>query len=434
MNLLYANDRRGAYPPSWYAASAEPLPAFAPAAGEMRADVCIVGGGYTGLSAALHLAGRGYDVVLLEAQRVGFGASGRNGGQVGSGQRLGQDDLEGMMGRAVARRLWDLGEEAKGLVQSLIATHAMPLAFRPGVLYTCCQPHQVPGAHALAEKMRADYGYDALDSLDRAATRAIVNSGAYHGGVLDKAAGHIHPLRYAFGLARAAAAAGARIFEGSEVVSITPGTRVVVTTQQCRITADHVMLACNGYLGGLNSQIAARVMPINNFILATEPLGMRASEVLTRGVAVADSKFVVNYFRLSEDGRLLFGGGESYGYRFPADIAAAVRKPMLRIFPQLADARIDYAWGGTLAITRSRMPCFARLAPNILNASGYSGYGVAMATMAGKVLAEAVAGQAERFDLMASVPSPGFPGGAALRWPLLVLAMTWFSLRDRLGY
>ena len=434
MNLLYANDRRGEYPPSWYAASADPLPAFAPAAGKLKADVCIVGGGYTGLSAALHLAGRGYDVVLVEAQRVGFGASGRNGGQVGSGQLLGQDDLEALLGRDMAHRLWLLGEEAKALVQALIRDHKMNLAFHPGILYTCNQASQVAKAHALAEKMRTDYGYDALDPLGRAATRAIVNSDAYHGGVLDHGAGHIHPLRYAFGLARAAEAAGARIFEASEVVRIDPGPKALVQTGHCEVAADYVILACNGYLGGLNSQIAARVMPLNNFILATEPLGMRASGVLTRGVAVADSKFVVNYFRLSEDGRLLFGGGETYGYRFPQDIAATVRAPMLRIFPHLADVQIDYAWGGTLAITRSRMPCFARLAPNILNASGYSGYGVAMATMAGKVLAEAVAGQAERFDLLASVPGPDFPGGAALRWPLLVLAMTWFSLRDRIGF
>ncbi|MFA5538446.1 MAG: FAD-binding oxidoreductase, partial [Gemmobacter sp.] len=196
--------------------------------------------------------------------------------------------------------------------------------------------------------------------------------------------------------------------------------------------AGHVVLACNGYLGGLEPQVAARVMPINNFIIATEPLGGRATEILSEPVAVADTRFVVNYWRLSEDGRLLFGGGESYGYRFP-DIVRTVRRPMLQVYPQLADARIDHAWGGTLAITMNRLPCFARPHPNVLSASGYSGHGVAMATMAGKVLAEAVAGRAGRFDLMAGLPAARFPGGGALRWPLLVLAMTWYSLRDRLG-
>jgi gamma-glutamylputrescine oxidase len=199
------------------------------------------------------------------------------------------------------------------------------------------------------------------------------------------------------------------------------------------VTAEHVILACNGYLEGLEPQVAARVMPINNFIVATEPLGARATEVLAQPVAVADSKFVVNYFRLSEDGRMLFGGGESYGYRFPADIAGVVHPRMVQVFPQLAEARIDYAWGGTLAITMNRLPCFYRPAPNMLSASGYSGHGVALATLAGQILAETVAGQAGRFDLMARLPLPRFPGGPALRTPLLILAMTWYSLRDRLG-
>ena len=210
------------------------------------------------------------------------------------------------------------------------------------------------------------------------------------------------------------------------------GARPVVQTGQGRVECDHVILAGNGYLGHLDMQVAARVMPINNFIVATEPLGEDAARVLREPVAVADTRFVVNYWRLSEDNRLLFGGGESYGYRFP-DIVRTVRKPMLEIYPHLKDARIDYAWGGTLAITMNRMPCFLRVAPNVLSASGYSGHGVALAVMAGKLMAEALAGQADRFDLMASLPQPRFPGGVALRWPLLVLAMTWFSLRDRLG-
>jgi gamma-glutamylputrescine oxidase len=246
-------------------------------------------------------------------------------------------------------------------------------------------------------------------------------------------AGHVHPLGFAFGLARAAKAAGVRIFERSEVVRITPGARVRVDTGDGHVEADHLILACNGYLGDLAPRVAARVMPINNFIVATEPLGKRVVNVLRRNVAVADTRFVVNYFRLTEDGRLLFGGGESYGYRFPRDIRAVVRKPMLQVFPNLADVALTHAWGGTLAITRTRMPHFTRLAGNILSASGYSGHGVAMATLSGRLLAEAVAGQAERFDLMAGLPAPGFPGGAALRSPLLALAMTWFALRDRLG-
>ncbi len=433
MNLLFANDRAGEYPPSYYAATATPLAPFPPLRGETRADVCIVGGGYTGLSAALHLAQRGFDVVLLEAHRVGFGASGRNGGQVGSGQRLDQEELEKLVGVSQARRLWDIAEEAKALVRSLIADHAMPVTFRPGIAHACWHQHEVAHAHRNAEKMQRDYGYDQLEPLDRAGIRALIGSDAYRGGDIDRGAGHVHPLNYAIGLAQAAVKAGVRIHESSLVETIEHGTKPVVRTATGHVTADHVILAANGYLGGLEPKVAARVMPINNFVVATEPLGDRAAEILSEPIAAADTKFVVNYWRLSDDNRLLFGGIETYGYRFPPDIAKAVSIPMLRVYPQLKDTRIDYAWGGTLAITMKRLPCFTRPHPNVLSASGYSGQGVALATLAGKIMAEAIAGQAERFDLMASLPTPRFPGGVALRWPLLVLAMTWYSMRDRLG-
>jgi gamma-glutamylputrescine oxidase len=432
MNLLHVNDRAGEYPASYYAATATPLAAFAPLMGETRADVCVVGGGYTGLSAALHLAARGFDVVLLEAHRVGFGASGRNGGQVGSGQRQDQDWIEAQVGAEWAQRLWALAEEAKALVKSLIRDHAMPVPFRPGIAHACRSEAEVHAAHAYADKLRRDYGYTQIEPLDRAGIRRLIGSEAYVGGEVDRDAGHIHPLNYAIGLAKAAAAAGVRLHERSEVVEVLAGAKPVVRTETGRVTCDQVILAGNGYLGGLEPTVAARVMPINNFILATEPLGARAKDILSEPVAVADSRFVVNYWRLSDDNRLLFGGGESYGYRFP-DIRKTVLKPMLAVYPQLRGTRIDYAWGGTLAITMNRMPCLARPAANILSASGYSGHGVAMAALCGKLCAEAVAGQAERFDVLASLPQPRFPGGATLRWPLLVLAMTWYSLRDRLG-
>jgi len=433
MNLLFANDCAGAYPPSWYAATAADLPRFDPLKGAVRADVCVIGAGYTGLSAALHLAQKGFDVVLLEAHRVGFGASGRNGGQVGSGQRLEQDRLEAMVGRDRARQLWDLAQEAKGMVKSLIADHAMPCTFHPGIVHACWHESEVSHARANADKLARDYGYGHIDPLSRDALREILPSPVFKGGDIDRDAGHVHPLNYAIGLARAAVAAGVRICEGTVVEGLRPGARPVVRTAAGQVDCTHAILACNGYLGGLDPTVAARVMPINNFIVATEPLGDRAAEVLRENVAVADTKFVVNYWRLSDDRRLLFGGAESYGYRFP-DIARAVRRPMLEIYPGLADVKIDHAWGGTLAITVNRMPYFARLASNILSASGYSGHGIALATLAGRLLAEATAGQAERFDVMASLPMPRFPGGAALRWPLLALAMGWFSLRDRLGF
>lgn len=432
MNLLHVNDKAGAYPESYYAATATSLAPFPQLRGEVRADVCIVGGGYTGLSAALHLAQKGFDVVLLEAHKVGFGASGRNGGQVGSGQRQDQIWLEKAVGVQHAHRLWDLAEESKSLVKSLIVDHAMPVRFHPGLAHACWTDAQVRDTHAYAEKLQRDYGYAHLTPLDQAGMRQLIGSPVYKGGDIDSDGGHLHPLNYALGMAAAAAKAGARLHELSEVHHIKHGAKPVVQTAHGRVVCDQVILAGNGYMGGLNRQVAAKVMPINNFIIATEPLGDRAKDILSQPIAVADSKFVVNYWRLSEDNRLLFGGGESYGYRFP-DILKTVSKPMLEVYPQLKNTRIDYAWGGTLAITMNRMPCFARPAPNVLSASGYSGHGVAMATLAGKILAEATAAQTERFDLMASLPQPRFPGGAGLRWPLLVTAMTWYAMRDRLG-
>ena len=432
MDILTVNDRPGEYPASWYAATAPIAPPAPEARGAISCDVCVVGGGYTGLSAALALAERGMEVVLVEAHRLGWGASGRNGGQVNPGQRVDQDALERSHGPATARRLWEMGLASVDLVHELIAAHRIDCHYVPGVIHADHRARFVPETHAYAAKLARDYGYGKIRPLSRDEIRHLVGSSAYHGGSLDMGGGHLHPLCYALGLARATEAAGVRFFERTRVAGIEPGDPVVLATPRARIRARYVILGCNGYLGGLAPRVAARVMPINNFIVATEPLGEESARSLIReNHAVGDSRFVINYFRLSQDNRLLFGGGETYGYRFPADIAATVRKPMLKVFPQLRDVRIDHAWGGTLGITMTRMPHVARLAGNILSAGGYSGHGVAMATFAGRVMAEALAGQAGRFDLMASIPTPRFPGGARFRTPLLALAMTWYALRDR---
>ena len=429
MNLLDANDPGGGYPAGWYRATASELPPFPPLRGETRADVCIVGGGYTGLSAALTLRAQGRDVVLLDAQRVGFGASGRNGGQVGSGQRLDQGTLEKIAGRDAALRLWQIAEDAKAEVARLIRDHGIDAHWRPGIAHASYRAGDLAHEVAETERLRRDYGYDRIEVLDRAGIARLTGSAAFSGGTLDHGAGHIHPLRLAVGLAWAADRFGVRIHEGSRSTALSPGW---VTTPSGRVRAETTLLATNGYLGTLEPRIAARVMPLNNFIVATQPLD-RHPEILPTDAAVADSRFVVNYWRRGADNRLLFGGGESYGYRFPADIAAKVRPPLLSIYPQLKGVRIDHAWGGTLAITMRRMPLFARPRPDLWSAGGYSGHGVAMAVMAGRILAEAICGQTGRYDTMAALPAPAFPGGAALRSPLLALAMTWYGLRDRLG-
>lgn len=433
MNLLYANDKVGTYPDSWYAATADIEPERAPLRGEVRADVCVVGAGYTGLSAALHLAQGGRKVVVVEAQRVGFGASGRNGGQLGSGQRVAQPYLEKMVGVDTARHLWDLGQEAKGLVKSLISDHQIDCYLRPGVAWTAEIKSDVDDLYRYAEHMQRHYDYE-VEVHSHDSFGELCPSPAYKGGIVDWDAGHLHPLRFVLGLARAAEAAGAVIYERSAVQDVTQGSHVSLRTDGGTVVADHVIYACNGYLGDLERRVASRVMPINNFIAATAPLGADVARVLTRDIAVSDSRFVVNYFRLSHDGRLLFGGGESYGYRFPRDIEAVARKPMGQIFPHLKNIPIDFVWGGTLAITMKRLPYVARVGPNALSASGYSGHGVGTATHAGKLMADALLGQSDGFDTMAAIPSSPFPGGVALRSPLLALAMTWYGLRDRIGF
>lgn len=435
MNLLDANDRAGEYPDSWYAATAPLAPPRAPLKGDIHTDVCVVGAGYTGLSAALHLAEAGLSVVVVDAQRVGFGASGRNGGQLGAGQRKEQPELEAKFGKDTARHLWDLGLEATALVKSLVEKHNIDCYLRPGLAWTASTASDVADLHRYAEHMDHHYGYE-LTPLDAQECHALCPSPDYKGGVLDWAAGHLHPLRYALGLARAAEDTGAVIYEKTRVLHINPdatAASVRVVTDQGNVTSQTCILACNGYLGDLSPPVAAKVMPINNFIAATEPLGARTAEVLTRDIAVSDARFVINYFRLSHDGRLLFGGGESYGYRFPSDIRATVAKPMLEIFPNLKDIRLEYAWGGTLAITLSRLPYMARPAPGVFSASGYSGHGVGTATHAGKLMAQAICGQSSGFDIFSNIPANRFPGGTRLRSPLLAMAMTWFALRDRLG-
>ncbi|MEE9209415.1 MAG: FAD-binding oxidoreductase [Kiloniellales bacterium] len=424
---------RKPHPESYYVASARGLTDYPELEGDTACDVCVVGGGFTGLSAALHLAERNYDVVLLEARRVGWGASGRNGGQLGSGQRQSQEHLERIVGPEDARRLWDLAQEAKATVKARVRRHHIPCDLKPGILRVAYKPGDAPALAAHAAYLQAHYDYPHIRAVPREEVAAMLGTSIYHGGALDGDAGHLQPLDYALGLARAAREAGARIFEGAAVSRIESGPHPSVAAASGRVRARYTVLACNGYLEGLEPRIAGRIMPINNFVLATEPLGEAAARALIRDdVAVTDTKFVVDYYRLSADRRLLFGGGETYRRAFPSDLKGFVRKYMLRVYPQLAGTRIDYAWGGTLAITLNRLPGFGRLGASAFYAQGFSGHGMALTSLAGKLIAEAVAGTAERFDVFARIPQPSFPGGTLLRRPGMVAAMLYYALRDRL--
>lgn len=419
---------------SWYAASANQQLSYPPLQGEVRADVCIIGGGYTGLASAIHLRKAGYSVVLLEANRVGWGASGRNGGHVGTGQRAEQDQLEKWVGLDQAKALWQLGLEAVDTVCGLIDEYDIDCELKTGNLHVAAKPGDVKGLQEEVEHLSGVYGYDKIRYIDSPELAELTSGQGFHGGTVDTGCKHLHPLNYALGLAAAADALGATLHEGSRVLSYREGDKVEVKTDQGTVTASFLVLACNGYLEKLEPRTAGRIMPINNYMLATEPLPEALARQLIRDdTSMSDSLFVINYWKLSADNRLLFGGGETYSRQFPSDIAGFVRKYMLKIYPELADSRIDYGWGGTLAITMNRMPDFGRLSSQVFYAHGYSGHGVPIATLAGKLLAEAISGTAERFDVMASVPSRQFPGGTWLRRPGLVAGMLFYAVRDRLG-
>ena len=419
---------------SWYAASANRRLDFPPLRGDASADVCVIGGGYTGLSTAIHLRKRGYSVILLEANKVGWGASGRNGGHVGTGQRADQDTLEKLVGFEHARALWDLGLEAVDIVCELIAEYSIDCELKTGNLHVASKAKEQAGLIEEVEHLQHRYGYDQVRYVAPLELAQMTSGQGFHGGILDSGARHLHPLNYALGLADAAAGLGAQLHEGSRVLSYREGDKVTVKTDQGSVTADYLVLGCNGYLEKLEPRAAGRIMPINNYMLATEPLSDEVCRRLIRDdVSMSDSLFVIDYWKLSADNRLLFGGGESYTRRFPSDIGGFVRKYMLRIYPELADARIEYGWGGTLAITLNRMPDFGRLSSKVFYAHGYSGHGVPTATLAGKLMAELISGSAERFDVMASVPSRTFPGGTLLRFPGLVAGMLFYSIRDRIG-
>lgn len=416
---------------SYYEATARrgaPLP---PPRGEARADVCIVGAGYTGLMAALELAERGLRVIVLDADRIGAAASGRNGGQLGSGQRRAQSWLEATYGALTAASLWAIAEQAKAIAKSRISRHNIACDYKPGVLHVAHSAALFDELRHDAEDLAGKYGYPHAQVLTKSQVDSRLGTQIYYGGVLDMDAGHLHPLNYALGLADAAHIAGATFHENTRVRSV-DFERGVVETDTATIMADHILIACNGYLDGLVPGIAPQIMPINNYIAATPPLGVQASALIRDDVAVADTRFVINYYRLSADGRLLFGGGESYSPNLPRDIEGIVRPRLVRVFPDLASIPFDYAWGGTLAITLNRMPHIGRIGRHGYFAHGYSGHGVAMAGIAGKLMADAIGGTASCFDIMAGLDIPPFPGGTHLRQPLRVLAMLYGKLRDSL--
>ncbi len=399
-----------------------------------KADICIIGAGYTGLSCALHLAQSGQKVIVLEAEHAGFGASGRNGGQVIPGQRIDQAELERRYGIDPARKLADLASDAQTMVRTLIAAYDIDCGVKSGHLTAAARDSHARELQHYVEHLERNYNYKSARYVTPEEMPTLVGTGIYRGGIFDSNGMHLHPLNYALGLARAAQAAGAIIYHGSRVTSVSGKGPMTVSTAKGSVTADFVVYACNGYLEGLNRQLAASIMPISNYVAATAPLTpSEAKALIPSDAAVSDTKFVLDYYRLSTDNRLIFGGGETYGAKDAGDAERFVRPCIERVFPHLKGIGIDYAWGGRLAITMPRLPHIGRLAPTIYFAQGYSGQGIAIATLCGKLIAEAISNQSARFDVMASLNIPRLPGGTLLRQPLLQLGLMWYALRDRLG-
>jgi len=336
------------------------------------------------------------------------------------------------MGKDAADMLWNLSLDSVDLVKDLIKKHQIECDLKSGVLDVAAKASHMDDMKEEYEYFTEKLNYEHVKYVDKDEVQDMLGTDKYYNGYVLTDAAHLHPLNYALGLADAASKAGAQIFENSRVTSYKGGNGAQVTTENGVVNAKYILMACNGYLENLAPKVAGKIMPINNFILATEPLSEELCRKINRDdVAVADTKFVINYFKLSGDNRLLWGGGENYTRAFPKDIPNFVRKYMLEFYPELKDVKIDYGWGGTLAITLNRMPHFDRVEENVFVAQGYSGHGVAMATLGGKVMADAIRGSAEHFDLFQSVPTPTFPGGTLLRWPGLVAGMLYYSMRDR---
>ena len=423
---------------SWYEAGLveEGLerPRHAPLNGDRQADVAIVGGGFTGLSCALTLAEAGTDVVLLEAHRLGDGASGRNGGQMGTGPRDGVLELEDELGLERARALWQVAEGAKRTLLETAERYQFPIDHRVGQMSVIHKPRYERAARAAVEALNERYDYPHIAWHDAADMARRLGSRRYHGGTRDTGTGHIHPMKYVVGLARAAAQNGAAIHEETPVTAIATNGRIRLTTPNGTVSAERVLLALNGVHGDLHPALASHVLPIRSFIGATEPLPPD-TDVLPGGEAVDDSRFMVRYFRKTPDNRLLFGGREAYGRESSADIRRQIGRQITEVYPQLAAANghvpLTHAWGGSVGITAPRVPYVRELEPGLWTAGGFSGHGVMLSNHTGRLVAEHWLGESETIRHLAELDVPAFPGGRFLREPLKVAALTWFSLLDR---
>ena len=417
--------------PSYYAASAHPQPERPPLQGRIEADVCIVGAGYTGLSSGLHLAEAGFNVVVLEAAKVGWGASGRNGGQIVHSYSRDIDVIERNHGKAVAEAMGSMAFEGARVIRERVAKYGIDCDLKDGGIYAAKTRKKVAGLHEHKELWEK---YDSLKMrfVEGSEIQNYVRTDEYEAILIDPTGGHIHPLKLAQGEAAALESLGGVIHEQSPVTRIERGATAVVRTAQGEVHAKTVIVACNAYIGELEPKLSAKSMPCGTQVVATAPLA-NWQDVLPTDHCVEDTNYLLDYYRLSADKRLIFGGGVVYGAKDPTDIESHIRPNLERTFPQLKGVKIDYAWTGNFLLTLSRLPQVGRLESNIYYAQGCSGHGVTYTHMIGRVLSEAIRGQHERFDVFAGLPHYPFPGGRLFRVPFTALGALWYDLRDRLG-
>jgi gamma-glutamylputrescine oxidase len=419
---------------SYYAASANPSPERPALLGDHEVDICVVGAGYSGLSTALHLAEKGYKVAIIEGARVGWGASGRNGGQVVNGLNASLQTIKGRYGQDTASFVASLVQEGGNIIRERVATYGIECDLKPGNIFT-----GLTSAHMRELEARralwASYGIHNQDMLDKAQLRKHIGSDSYVGGMIDHTGGHMHPLNLALGEAAAFESLGGVIYEQSPVVSTdTQAAMPVVRTARGSMTCKTLVLCGNAYLGHVVPALTARVMPVSTQMMATEVLGeARANALLPTDACVEDVRYILDYFRLTADKRLIFGGGTVYGGTDPADVVAKLRPAMERVYPGLKGVKIDFAWSGNFALSFSRVPQMGRLGNNTYFAHGYSGHGVTGSHTFGKILAQAIDGDRSRFDVFAKLPWIPFPGGRMLRVPYSMIGSWYYALRDRLG-
>lgn len=422
------------YPASYYAATANMTKERPTLQEAKQTDVCVIGAGYTGLSTALFLLEKGFSVTVLEAAKVGFGASGRNGGQIVNSYSRDLDSIERSVDSSAAKLIGQMAFEGGRIIRERVARYNIQCDLKDGGVFAALsqkQMHHLEAQKALWER----YGYHQLELLDEQGIKRVVASDRYIGGMLDKQGGHIHPLNLALGEAAAVESLGGVVYENSPAVRIERGEQPLIHTPTGNVRAKFVVVAGNAYLGDLIPELAAKSMPCGTQVIATEPLDEElARSLLPQDYCVEDCNYLLDYYRLSADKRLIYGGGVVYGARDPADIESIIHPKMLKTFPQLAKVRIDYAWTGNFLLTLSRLPQVGRLGNNIYYSQGCSGHGVTYTHVAGKVIAEALSGQAERFDAFASLPHYPFPGGQRFQAPLSALGALYYSLRDRLGF